>query len=458
MNKLIYDIKVEQRVLSSLMGTRKYYDSVSSQLNEECFYDSKNLATFKGIKSLVDQGNDPEMYLVYVEAKKVDPTYEPSDITKYGESAIDLPKAVAVLNWYRKRREAQRIGNKLIHEAERDDVEIDEVLLSTSSTLSDSIAVSDYHDTTFNTAVNEVITQINENRSSTKVVTGTPVGFSFIDSKGGFHEDDLIIVAGASSMGKTSLTLSMCINALKNGSSCAIYSMEMSQKQLCARILSTETGISSSDILYQSLLDMETNRISAALGNWIRIGDNLHFDDRSGSDIEMIMASIRNKHKKFGIKGAVIDYLQILNVNMKNSTNKEQAMGNIARQLKNLAKELHIWIVALSQLNRDRMNPVPSIDRLRDSGQIAEAADTVILVYRPEQMKMTSYPYPYSNASVHNTAWIDIAKGRNTGTGVYIVGFEPPTTHFFELDQPVEMDSEDMQSKELLTPRQELAF
>ena len=77
---------------------------------------------------------------------------------------------------------------------------------------------------------------------------------------------------------------------------------------------------------------------------------------------------------KYDIKGVVVDYLQILNVNMKGS-NKEQQMGDVARRLKNIAKELDIWVIALSQLNRDSMNPQPSLSRLRDSGQIAEAAD-----------------------------------------------------------------------------------
>lgn len=87
-------------------------------------------------------------------------------------------------------------------------------------------------------------------------------------------------------------------------------------------------------------------------------------------------------------------------------------MGDVARRLKNLAKELDIWIIALSQLNRDTMNPVPTLGRLRDSGQIAEAADVVILIYRPE-VNNKSYPNDFSNVDTKGTAMIDIAKGRN---------------------------------------------
>ena len=135
---------------------------------------------------------------------------------------------------------------------------------------------------------------------------------------------------------------------------------------------------------------------------------------------------------KYDIAGAVVDYLQILSVNMKGS-NTEQQMGEAARRLKNLAKELDIWIVALSQLNRDNINPVPTLARLRASGQIAEAADVVMLIYRPE-LYGKYYPDPFQNADTQGTAMIDIAKGRNIGLMKFLVRFDARTTHFMEMD------------------------
>ena len=109
-------------------------------------------------------------------------------------------------------------------------------------------------------------------------------------------------------------------------------------------------------------------------------------------------------------------------------------MGESARRLKNLAKELDIWIIALSQLNRDSVNPVPSLSRLRDSGQIGEAADVVMLIYRPE-LYGKYYPEPFQNSPTNGTAMIDIAKGRNIGLAKFLVRFDPKTTHFSEYDQ-----------------------
>src|SRR5690606_7369355 len=127
-----------------------------------------------------------------------------------------------------------------------------------------------------------------------------------------------------------------------------------------------------------------------------------YFDENSTSNIDKIIASIRSMKNKHNITGAVIDYLQILTVNQK-SANKEQAMGEAARRLKNLAKDLDIWIIALSQLNRDNFNPVPSLNRLRDSGQIGEAADVVMFIYRPE-IYNKAYPQPFSNYATNGTA------------------------------------------------------
>ena len=123
--------------------------------------------------------------------------------------------------------------------------------------------------------------------------------------------------------------------------------------------------------------------------------------------------------------------------------NNEQFLGEVARRLKNLAKELGIWVIVLSQLRRDVDNPVPSIDKLRGSGQIAEAADMVMLVYRPE-VYGKHYPKPFENRITHNTAMIDIAKSRNIGTKKFLCTFIPEITMFTDEDAGVAKNDEDM--------------
>ena len=264
-----------------------------------------------------------------------------------------------------------------------------------------------------------------------KPLTGTPTGFEKIDVKsGGLQKSDLIIIAGETSQGKTSLAVSIMRNAAYYGAKIAMYSMEMKKEQITARILSMESGVPANQIMYSRLTDSQIQAIDKGIGKVS--GKGIYFDDRSTSNIDTIISSIRYMKLKFGIDGAIVDYLQILNVNMKGA-NKEQQMGDVARRLKNLAKELDIWIIALSQLNRDNINPVPTLARLRDSGQIAEAADVVMLIYRPEVNKK-SYPNEFSNVETRGTAMIDIAKGRNIGMLRLICGFNACTTCFYNLD------------------------
>ena len=150
-------------------------------------------------------------------------------------------------------------------------------------------------------------------------------------------------------------------------------------------------------------------------------------------NIETILSSIRSMVIKYHIEGVVIDYLQILTINKK-SSNVEEAIAEAARRLKNIAKELNIWILALSQLSRDNSNPIPSVNRLRGSGQINEAADITILLYRPEVYNKR-YSEPFQSTNPNGTALIDIAKGRNIGVFKFIAGFNAATTHFYELNE-----------------------
>ena len=260
-------------------------------------------------------------------------------------------------------------------------------------------------------------------------LTGCPTGFGEFDRRsGGLQTSDLIIIAADTSSGKTSLAIKIAMNA---NCPIAFYSLEMKKEQIAARMIAIESGVAANDILYSRLGESQITAIDKGVS---KLCDKaVYFDDKSTSNIESILASIRSLKIKYGIKGAILDYLQILNVNMKGA-NKEQQMGDVSRRLKNIAKDLDIWIIALSQLSRDRDNPMPSLGRLRDSGQIAEAADTVMLIYRPEIYGKT-YPEPFRNVSVTNTAMIDVAKGRNIGLMKFIVGFDKPTTNFYEMGE-----------------------
>lgn len=240
----------------------------------------------------------------------------------------------------------------------------------------------------------------------------------------------MTIIAAASSQGKTSFALNIAKN-VAHESKVAIYSLEMNDVQLASRIISSVSGLSSKEILYRSMSNEMIKEFDTGVGKIQDLG--IYFDDRSTSSIETIIQSIRKMVFKYRISGVVIDYLQILSITNKSMT-EEQFLGYVTRRLKNLAKELNIWVLALSQLNRKNAENAPSLADIRASGQIVEAADNVVFIYRPE-LYSRSYPAPFASTSTIGTAMIDFAKGRSVGITKFILGFKQEQTLFYNLNE-----------------------
>ncbi len=432
-NKLTpHNLEAEKVVIGTIMTERNALSEVRDILSPECFYNPFHRSIYETILKIDKRGDRPDLISVTNEMTKS------GDVDVYNLSLIsqcytfDIYQHAALLHDKEKRRKFIEIGSELISKAysESDDIvdtlsEIEDKLKSLFQSSKDSIF-------TIKEAVNEVTKQMSLNASDNRPLTGTPTGFSKIDERsGGLQKSDLIVIAADTSSGKTSLAIALTLEASKNGHGVAFYSMEMKKEQIAARMISIESGVPGNEIMFSRLSAEQFNMVDKGIG---KIYDKpIFFDDRSTSNIDVILASIRTMKLKYGISGAVVDYLQILSVNMKGS-NTEQQMGEVARRLKNLAKELDIWIIALSQLNRDNINPVPTLARLRASGQIAEAADIVMLIYRPE-IYGKYYPEPFQSSPTQGTAMIDIAKGRNIGLAKFLVRFEARTTHFREYDE-----------------------
>ena len=431
-NIQLRDEDAEKIVLGTIITERNALEEVRELLSEESFYIPFHQQIYKAVLQVSSSGARPDIITV---KNKLVANGERFELAEYmrivSNCTFDLYQYAARLHDLTIRRKFWNIGQYLVSNSYSEAEDILDVTNSVSDELASLFKSSSTTITTINDGLESVYGMINDNLAVNKPLTGTPTGFEKIDVKsGGLQKSDLIIIAGETSQGKTSLAVSIMRNAAYYGAKVAMYSMEMKKEQITARILSMESGVPANQIMYSRLTDSQVQAIDKGIGKIS--GKGIYFDDRSTSNIDTILSSIRYMKIKFGIDGAIVDYLQILNVNMKGA-NKEQQMGDVARRLKNLAKELDIWIIALSQLNRDTMNPVPSLARLRDSGQIAEAADVVMLVYRPE-VKNNSYPDEFSNVSTRGTAMIDIAKGRNIGLLKFICGFNALTTCFYDLE------------------------
>ena len=219
-----------------------------------------------------------------------------------------------------------------------------------------------------------------------KHVTGIPTGFEELDDlTAGLQASDLIVIAGRPGMGKTSLALSMALNAaIKFHHTVGMFSLEMSQEQLVLRMLSSEAHVDSHALRTGRLQKEDWWRLAEAAGKLEQAP--MFIDDTGALTVQQMRGKARRLKAENGLDLLIVDYLQLMQ-GRTDAESRQQEISDISRSLKALAKELHVPIVALSQLSRaveSRQDKRPVLADLRESGAIEQDADVVIFVYREE--------------------------------------------------------------------------
>ena len=257
-------------------------------------------------------------------------------------------------------------------------------------------------------------------------ITGLSTGFTELDDlTSGFQRTDLIIIAGRPSMGKTALCLTVAQNAaLRSNAVVAVFSLEMSKEQLVTRMLSSEAHINAHRFRTGHLMSNEWERLAGAIGT---LSDaKIFIDDTPGISVLEMRAKCRRlaaEQKQLDL--IVVDYLQLMGGGTRRNENRQQEVSQISRELKALAKELDVPVMALSQLSRApeaRNPPKPLMSDLRESGSIEQDADVVGFIYREDYYKETD-----ENKGL---AELIIAKQRNGPTGTVKLAFLKEFTRF----------------------------
>ena len=323
---------------------------------------------------------------------------------------------------------------------------------------------------TFGQATRLAVEQAERALNSGGHLSGITTGFDSINGKmGGLHRSDLLILAGRPGMGKTSLATNIAFNAAKRairdkedgidpaksaGAGVAFFSLEMSADQLATRILSEQSGISSENLRMGKISQQDFRNLARAAAELESLP--LFIDDTPGLTIAALRTRARRLKRQRGIDLIVVDYLQLLQGSGKASeANRVQEISEISRGLKQLAKELHVPVIALSQLSRaveSRENKRPQLSDLRESGSIEQDADIVMFVYREEYYVNFDKPKEASvhagddagsvgafeewqrkMEKVHGLAEVVIAKQRHGATGTVTLKFEARITRFSDL-------------------------
>jgi replicative DNA helicase len=431
-----FDKDIEQIVLAGLMAEPSAI--IENPVNSDWFYLDEHRKIASAISELKAKGVPVDVFQVQFvlntkkQLKDIGGMDYLFQISNRVASALNLKHHIRILIDLHTRREMAAKAMRVYQRAFDLSIDVDDLVKEWQSNTLELMEFNQSNIVTVETSLQEVIEQVKRNQQGSQII-GIPTGLSKLDKHtGGMQKGDLIIVAGETSQGKTALAVSIIRNMIRARHKAAAYSLEMTHNQLTARIIAQITGISSKKILTGIL----SNEELATVQNLKNSLSGLYYDERSNNSIDNICSSIRRLKLKYDIDLAVVDFLQIVSGDSKKSD--ESRLADIARKLKNAAKEQNITILALSQLNRNPSNPEPSIARLRGSGQIEEAADLILLLYRPEVYGL-SYEDPFQNKPTAGTAQVIVGKGRNVGTGTFFLTFNAETTGFYDYREEYEM-------------------
>ena len=267
--------------------------------------------------------------------------------------------------------------------------------------------------------------------SGGKTLPGLPTGLSVLDDKtNGLNKSDLVLLAARPGMGKTSMALNMALNvARSSGKSVAVCSLEMSREQLVTRILSSQATVENQRLVTGNLREQDWVNIANAAA--VLSGLNILIDDNP----LLTVADMNAKCRRIDDLGlVVIDYLQLMTSagggKSYSGENRQQAVSDMSRMLKIMAKELQVPVLCLSQLSRaneKRDDKRPMLSDLRESGSIEQDADIVLFIYRDD--------YYHEDSEKHNIAECIIAKNRHGETGKVELAWSPQYTTFSSIDR-----------------------
>ena len=442
-----HNIEAERALLHQLIFERGQNISqvLATGIDSGCFHDPKHSAIFEAIESIHREGRNPDMisvseWLASSRHKNV----EPYDVTQLMSVEVNSESGyiASILLHYHMRRQAIMLCQQAAHSLNEGTESAEDIIASTAEKL-EKIASSKTLSptTTLNDATNIVLQQMEDNLDPSRRHHGSLTGFSQIDDTGGLPEVGVTVIAADTGQGKSSLGIDLAMQNLRNGEKVGYFTLEMPPEDLTRRIIAADSGIPAYRIAYHQLNQEEQKRVrDSALRLFTNGGNRFFFDSQMETSIEQICNGIHRLADPKGLRVThfYIDYMQILSWASDNARSRtmtvEQILANAARMLHNISVKMKVQVVLLSQVNRDSDCRELTLDRIRDSKQIADAATCVILLYRPEAYGKNYQSERFHDVDPTGTALINVAKRRNGPCCQFICGFDSSRTHFYPLD------------------------
>lgn len=436
------NIEVEKVILGAILIEKGAFDLASENITEQCFYSEGHQMIFAAMKEVSSQNKVVELHTVFETLHKkgqldlIGGAFYLTSLTNSVVSTAALEQHCKIILEKFMKRELIKVGAEMVNGGYDDSVDVFDFIDKTEQqvfSVSNSILKKDF--LTIQTVGVEVFNRLDALRNSPASFTGVPSGFSDLDRiTNGWQSTDLIILAARPSVGKTAFALNLARNAATNAmkkTAVGFFSLEMSASQLVQRIISAESEV--------PLEQIKTGRVTndqytTLLKKWLHKLDSMdiYIDDSAALNIFEFRAKARRMVSKYKVGVIIIDYLQLMSGMRDRNGNREQEISTISRNLKALAKDLNIPIIALSQLSREvekrSGKKEPQLSDLRESGAIEQDADMVMFMYRPDYYEQTNE----MGESTNGLTEIKIAKHRNGTLGTIQLRAELAIQKFFD--------------------------
>ncbi len=426
-------VEAEVSVLGAVLLSSDAANVALEKLHPEDFYKPSHQAIFAAVISLFD-ANEPIDAVTVAEALRRTDMLERVGGVAYLTDLIDqvpttsnIEHYSAIVEEHALRRRLMRAGGDVVSIATATETGINDVLDQAEQAVfavaerrvGDGLAPID-------PLLGPAIEQAEERNRLGRDVTGISTGFRDLDRKlAGLHPTNLVIVAARPAMGKTALALNIAQRVAVQDEPVAIFSLEMSREEVVTRMLCAEGRIDSQRLRTGKLTESDFTKLSNAAS--VLYKRPIFVDDSPGLTVTEIRAKCRRMRRKPGLSLVIVDYLQLMS--SAGGENRQQEIAIISRGLKNLARELHVPIIAVSQLNRSleaREDKRPRLADLRESGAIEQDSDVVMFLYRHE------YYHPEA-METKGVAELQVAKHRQGATGRIEMTFLPEFTLFSDM-------------------------
>lgn len=413
-------LEMEQSVLGSMLIEGQAIEAAQAILKPEDFYRDVNRVVYEAILTLVGRRENVDIFTLQ-EQLRSQGIFEQVGGQSFILQLFNSVGSAANVEYYAKAvSEKAELRRMIAHSMETlrmaygDFEDIEEVrqkfhrsyqLATETNSIKEMVTIKD--------AVRELYEQLEKRSENDNHIIGMTTGSFGLDYfTAGLQKEDLIIIAARPGMGKSALAMDIGRHVAMTYSGVAVFSMEMSRMGLMERILSNHSGIPLTTIRSAKMSDDEWKRVGESCARLDTAG--MVFDDSAFLTVQVIRRQLRRMQSKGPLKLAIFDYLQLMKTGAKRSANRAEEVAEIARDLKNIAKEFKIPVIALAQLSREcekRPDKRPLLSDLRESGEIEAAADIVMMLYSDDYYRRAANKP--ENTEGYDILEIGFAKFRN---------------------------------------------